>query len=299
VSGPISFGLVGAGPWAEYYHGPLLSTGPETRLDVVWARRPEQAEALAARFGARAVATYEELLDACEAVAFTVPPDVQASLAARAGKHLLIEKPVGFTVEQGEALAAALNESGAVNMLMLTNRFSQSNAEFIERASALDLSGGTAVMVAGAILPGARFATPWRLQRGVLVDNGPHILDLLDSAFGPLRSIAAQGDPSRWISLITEHENGALVSVSLSLTVDIEGFDFGIHAYGRDGAASVSKHFDHDPHAEPAQNIRREFAAAVASGRPHRLDVNRGLYLQRWIAAAERSLAGGGAPTSP
>ena len=119
---PIWFGFVGAGPWAQYYHAPLLSTGPETRLDVVWARRREQAEGLAAEFGCRAVMSVDELLDSCEAVAFAVPPDVQARLAplaARTGKHLLIEKPVGFTLEQGEALAEALNESGVVNMLML------------------------------------------------------------------------------------------------------------------------------------------------------------------------------------
>src|SRR5215212_7364292 len=91
--------LVEVGPWAARMHGPVLAAGPQTRLAAVWARRPEAATQLAARLGTYAARSYEELLDRCEAVAFAVPPDVQATLApraARAGKALLLEKPIAL-----------------------------------------------------------------------------------------------------------------------------------------------------------------------------------------------------------
>src|SRR5687768_1179657 len=105
---PVEVGLVGAGPWAATMHGPVLAAGPQTRLAAVWARRPEAAARLAARLGTHAAGSYEELLDRCEAVAFAVPPDVQATLApraARAGKALLLDKPIALDLAGARALA--------------------------------------------------------------------------------------------------------------------------------------------------------------------------------------------------
>ena len=71
-------GLVGAGPWATIVHAPLLAGGPGTRLEVVWARREEAAAELAGKYGAAAAGSFEALLERCDAVAFAVPPAVQA-----------------------------------------------------------------------------------------------------------------------------------------------------------------------------------------------------------------------------
>ncbi|EFD64720.1 oxidoreductase, partial [Streptomyces lividans TK24] len=95
---PVEVGLVGAGPWARAMHARVLAAGPETRLAAVWARRTEAARETAAPYGAHVAADFEELLDHCEAVAFAVPPAVQAELAplaAKRGKDLLLEKPLG------------------------------------------------------------------------------------------------------------------------------------------------------------------------------------------------------------
>src|SRR5262245_29260326 len=97
------------------FHAPLLAAGPELTLSAIWARRPDAARELAGQHGAIAAPTFEDLLSRCDAVAFSVPPDVQAMLApraARAGKHLLLEKPLAFTVSDAEAVAAAVDEAG-------------------------------------------------------------------------------------------------------------------------------------------------------------------------------------------
>ena len=104
---------------------------------MVWARRPEAATALADRFGAEAVGSFDELLERCDAVAFAVPPDVQAALAVRAaeaGRHLLLEKPVATTLADAERLAAAVDRAGVRSQVVLTIRYRPEVRAFLRRS---------------------------------------------------------------------------------------------------------------------------------------------------------------------
>src|SRR5829696_437475 len=112
-------GLVGAGPWAGMFHAPMLAGASRLELAAVWARRPEAAAALADRFDSEAAGSFDELLRRCDAVAFAVPPDVQAALAvpaAEAGRHLLLEKPVATTVERARSVRDAVERSGVASV---------------------------------------------------------------------------------------------------------------------------------------------------------------------------------------
>jgi len=281
---PVEVGLIGAGPWAHDMHAPVLAAGPETRLAAVWARRADAASALAHEFGARACASVEELFDSCEAVAFAVPPDVQADLApaaARAGKALLLEKPVGLTLDQARRVADEV--SGVPTQLVLTRRYHPAYRDFIERARAVEVTGARAWHLHGALLGGA-YATPWRREHGVLLDLGPHSLDLLEAVAGPVTAIRATGDPRRWVEVTCEHASGAVSSAALSGSV---GQPLSrLSCYGSRAALD----FDGTglDHAPAWAVLRREFAATVRTGRPHELDVRRGLHLQELIAAALR-----------
>src|SRR5262245_10595591 len=131
---PIRVGLAGAGPWAEKAYAPMLAAGPETRLAGVWARRPDAAQALASRHGAAALASFDALLDASDAIAFAVPPDIQAELAtqaARAGKHLMLDKPLALTLPAAEQLVNAIDGARVVTQLMLTNRYRPKTEAFL------------------------------------------------------------------------------------------------------------------------------------------------------------------------
>lgn len=112
---PVKVGLVGAGPWARAVHARVLAAGPETQLTAVWARRAEAARETAAPYGADVAARFEDLLDSCEAVAFAVPPSVQAELACRAaeaGKALLLEKPLALDLPSAQRLVDAVDAAG-------------------------------------------------------------------------------------------------------------------------------------------------------------------------------------------
>ncbi|MEU9191354.1 Gfo/Idh/MocA family oxidoreductase [Streptomyces sp. NPDC048484] len=283
---PVKVGLVGAGPWARGVHAPVLAAGPETELTAVWARRPEAARETAEPYGAVAVARFEELLDRCEAVAFAVPPDIQADLAgraAKAGKAVLLEKPIGLDVPSARRLVDAIDEAGVVSQVVLTNRYHPVAQEFLRAARGIEVSGARSACLSGAFL-GGDFATPWRLEHGALLDLGPHILDLLDAAMGPVVRVRGTGDPRRWVELTCEHESGAVSQASLSGSVDVQPGIMRVELFGpRPGLVYDSADLDHD---ECWPVLRQAFATAVRTGVPGELDARRGLYLQELIAQA-------------
>ncbi|WP_407562605.1 Gfo/Idh/MocA family protein [Streptomyces sp. 184] len=279
-------GLVGAGPWARAMHARMLAAGPETELTAVWARRPEAAAEVAAPYGAAVAGSFAELLDGCEAVDFAVPPAVQAELAVRAaaaGKALLLEKPLGPGLGAARAVAAAVAEHGVVSQLVLTKRYHPATRDFLRRAAAADVTGARSCYLHGAFL-GGDFATAWRLEHGALLDLGPHLLDLLDAAVGPVATVRGTGDPRRWIELTCEHENGAVSQASLSGSVRLPAARTRVELFGPgDPLVFDTAGLDHE---ECWPVLRREFAAAVRTGRSGGLDARRGLRLQELLHQA-------------
>jgi predicted dehydrogenase len=273
-------------------HAPLLAGGPGTTLEAVWARREDAAAELAHPYGASVAGSFEELLERCEAIAFAVPPDVQAALAPRAaaaGKHLLLEKPLAFSLADAERLAAAVEEAGVSTLLFLTNRFTAEGREFVRRVSVAEPQGAQASFLGGGSLPGSFFATPWRVERGALLDLGPHVLDLLVAALGPVAEITAAGDPTRVVALTTRHESGLLGQALLSITT-ANAEDALVCKVHTDAGPVV---FDSSTIADRSQvssTIAREFSETVRTGVAHALDVRRGVMLQRLLEQAEKSL---------
>lgn len=276
----IRIGVVGAGPWAGMVHVPMFADCPETTVAAVYGRRVDAARALADPVGAVATDDFDALLAQVDAVSFAVPPDVQAHLAARAaeaGKPLLLEKPIGLTIMQARGLAAAVDAAGVPTQLMLTRRYSRRIRTFLEDLADFTVLGLRGSFVSGAFLPGSPFATPWRLEHGALLDVGPHILDLVDAAGGHIDRIEITGDPSSWVAITTHHESGAIGQVCLSSVVPGEVSD--LQVFGPEGIRTAPDR-PADERTEVLRTIPLEFAQVVRTGRPHQLDVHRGLYLQ-------------------
>ncbi|MFD7445431.1 Gfo/Idh/MocA family protein [Streptomyces sp. NPDC059909] len=289
---PVKVGLIGAGPWARAMHARMLAAGPETELAAVWARRPEAARETAEPYGAAVAHSFEELIDRCEAVAFAVPPAVQADLAvraAKAGRHLLLEKPLGPDVHAARMVADAVAEAGVVSQLVLTKRYHPVTREFLRKAAELEITGARSCYLHGAFL-GGDFATAWRLEHGALLDLGPHLLDLLDTAVGPIAAVHATGDPRRWIELTCEHENGSVSQASLSGTVNLPRARTRIELFGP--AEELVYDTGELDHEECWPVLRREFADAVRAGISTPIDAARGLRLQELMALAAPGQAG-------
>lgn len=285
---PLRVGVAGAGPWAHLVHAPMFAVHPDTTLAAVWGRRADAVHDVAVPLGAVPHTSFGRFLEDVDAVSFAVPPDVQAALAttaARAGKALLLEKPVALDLPAAEALADEVGRAGVPTQMLLTWRYRPDVRALLAAASATGVLGGRGRFLGDGFL-GGMFATPWRLDRGALFDLGPHVVDLLDAALGPVVGIRAHGDPRRWVGLLLEHEDGAASEASLTGHSPVDHPRAGIEVHTDDGVLEVDTGA-FDPSV--LTTVVDEFVA-TAGGRRHPLDIGRGLHLQRLLDRAAADL---------
>ncbi|RZQ65298.1 Gfo/Idh/MocA family protein [Amycolatopsis suaedae] len=288
-------GLVGAGPWARIVHAPGLFEHPATKLTTVWARRTEAATELAEARGASVSGSFDELLDQVDAVAFAVPPAVQAGLAitaAEAGKHLILEKPIAGDLATAERLAAAIGDAGVAALVMLTLRYAPETQEWLDGvAETGGWVGGAGRWLSGALLGEAYGGSAWRHESGALVDVGPHAFDLLDAALGEITDVlsAHRADNDLW-HLTFQHAGGVTSTATLSMKLPIIPTVFEVAVYGQNGYRVLGKRPGTSNECYTA--LLDDFAAMIDSGvREHTCDVRRGLHLQRIIDKAQRLTA--------
>ncbi|MFI6581220.1 Gfo/Idh/MocA family protein [Embleya sp. NPDC050493] len=288
----VAVGLVGAGPWASQVHAPVFATGPETRLTAVWARRPEAARELAESYGARACAEFDELLDRCEAVVFAIAPEAQPALAeraARAGKAVLLEKPIAGDLDTARRLADVIGAAGVGSMVALSARYAPRVRDFLAHLASAETPwrGGRLACVTDAFLDGPFAASPWRQTRGAILDVGPHAFDLMSVALGDIVDMRADSPGAGWTAVQLVHAGGAVSQLVLCCTA-VAGHRYDVEMYGSAGATELNLSTAIDGAAFAV--LRAEFASLVRDGGEHVCDVHRGLYLQEVIARAEQQL---------
>ena len=282
----LRFGLVGTGYWADVAHAAGIRAHPATELCGVWGRDRAKAEVLAAKHDTNAFADLGELVAEVDAVAFSVPPDVQAELAlpaADAGKALLLEKPLALSVEAAERLVAAVR---APSVVFFTFRFEPRLAAlYRDEVELHDWDGGSVLYLTSIFEPGGPFAeSPWRRSHGALWDLGPHALAALLPVLGPVERVVAAPGPRDQVHLALRHERGGASSVSLSLTAPAGVNE--VAFWGQDGFVRFSGAEDVDVAAAYAAAID----ALVAGQTP--FDARFGLEVVRVLATAEAELAG-------
>jgi predicted dehydrogenase len=287
---PVRVGLFGTGPWARAVTGPIFAAGPETELVGVWSRTPAHAKGAAAGLGVEPYETPRALIEASDAIAVAVAPHAQpalATLAVEAGRPVLLEKPLAESVEDARRLVDAIERAGVGSLLVLTYRFHPALERFARAVEDLDVLGGRGCFLSGAFLPESPYAYGWRLERGALLDVGPHLLDLHEVAFGEIIDVVAAGDAHGWVSLTLFHESGVTSQASLSCRVAMESRTE-VEVFGSDGVVRFDGR-DGD-RREIGANIRASFAA-VARSTSHPADARRGLHLQTLIEQAAQQLA--------
>src|SRR4051794_11365127 len=112
MAASLRFGVVGTGGWSQHSHIPgARSNGSIEFIGAIG--RDDDLDAF---------------LDTVDAVGFAVPPDVESRLALRAiraGKHVLLDKPIALSVTDAEAPSTAATEAGVASVVFVTKRFQQ------------------------------------------------------------------------------------------------------------------------------------------------------------------------------
>jgi predicted dehydrogenase len=287
----VRFGLLGTGNWATTLHGPGLVAHPETDLVGVWGRDPARTRLAAETLGTTAFDDVAALLEAVDAVAVALPPDVQAELAVQAAEadcHLLLDKPLALDVGAAERVVDAVESAGVAALVFFTLLFRPDLEAWFDQVRAGDWSAAIVTILASAFAPGsARADSPWRHEYGALWDIGPHALSAAITGLGPVAEVSAVSGVGDLVHLTFKHESGATSVTSASLTVPPAARLHATTFFGTDGVLSMPP----SPGSGPAyaRAIDELLVMAASGRRQHPCDVRFGRDVVRVLEAAERA----------
>jgi len=194
--------VVGAGSIATA-HLDAYAAEADAELVAVVDRHPERATALASRYGIPEV--YTSLPRALEdervqAVSVCTANESHAELAVaalRAGRHVLVEKPLATTVPDAVAIQDAARRSGTVVQVGFVRRFSGNVVtlkRFVDAGDLGEIYYGRASNLRRAGHPGGWYGARERSGGGPLIDIGSHVLDLCWYLMGRPEPVTVTGN---------------------------------------------------------------------------------------------------------
>jgi predicted dehydrogenase len=240
------------GWWSDVLADAINRSG-KLKITACYSRSEEKRAAFAAKYGCRAVPSYEAILDDkdIEAVINTTPNGVHLETtraAADAGKHVFLDKPIANTVSDGRRITEICRKAGVVLALGYQRR-RESQFRWIKRQIDEGLFGK--LVNAEANISRDRLGKidlgSWRYQAagmpgGVMLQIGIHYTDVLEYLMGPVKAVSGQfarlvlpGDNPDVASLVLEHENGALSTLNASYASASEYYLMNI--YGKEATA--------------------------------------------------------------
>ena len=256
---PFRFGLIGAGVAAEIHVAAMrMVAGVEVR--AVADADSGRARAFASRLGIPEVYDTGEILAArapVDAVAVLTPhhlhlPYVRA--AARAGRHVLVEKAIAHTLADADELIEACRAGGVTLAGIFQNRFTPAARGLRDAVSsgALGRVFMASVTVKEHRAPRYFHDSPWRGRRaeaggGVLMIQAIHMIDLLHWVLGmPRRAVARIGTAVH--------------------AVDVEDVAVGLLEFDGGVMAAVQATTGAVPEQPPSVEIHGDRATATVSG---------------------------------
>jgi predicted dehydrogenase len=309
---------------------------PDSRLLLVVDPRPDRRDRLAAELNVAAAAEWQRALDHPDirAVVVATPNGFLreiAGAALEAGRHVLLEKPMGRNVSEARALARLAETTGCRLKMGFNHRYHPALA----RAHALWAEGaiGRIINLRARYGHGSRpgCEREWRADPelaggGELLDQGVHVLDLFQWFMGPPARAVAFTQTAVWpvaplednAFALLQYPDGAVAQLHVSMTQWKNRFSFEIFGErgsleieGLGGSYGVERLFrtrrrmeggvpDVEEEAYPGPDGSwaaewADFVAALKEGRPsvHGRPED-GLAVMALAATLYRSAAGGG-----
>ncbi len=233
---PLGLGFIGSGRIAQAHLAAASRLSDRVRVVAIAGRRRDRAETAARQYGIPAVLGDHRalLMDRnVEAVVITTPNDSHAAIAceaAKAGKHVLVEKPMALDAASAETMVRAAENGGVTLMVAQSRRFSNAVQELVRRLPEI----GDIIRVHIAFL--VSFAQPptewWRsaAQAGglVILLQGSHSLDSVywwlgrvpQSIYATAARTNAAWEGEDEADIVCRFAGGATATVHLSLSAN-------------------------------------------------------------------------------
>jgi predicted dehydrogenase len=313
VGAPIPVGLVGAGKHGERYVRHIVEDVPELRLRLLCRRDAIVGREQAERAGARFVAEFLELVASSEieAVVVAVPPALHREIceaAARAGKAILLEKPLATTRSEGLAIRDAIAEAGVPFMVAHTLRFNSVVRAVREEIAALGTLHQVCLSQRFEPSPLAWLDDPRVSGGGNILHTGVHSFDLLrffagadpSSVVARTRRLVTRQTEDSFVALFSfptpllGSVTGSRATASRSGTIEIAGEHGQIHADHVHGWGVRLHGTRSEPLivASPVPTVRETlhaFARAIRDGEPPPITLTDGLWAVSMAEACYRS----------
>jgi predicted dehydrogenase/flavin reductase (DIM6/NTAB) family NADH-FMN oxidoreductase RutF len=189
--------VVGTG-WGSFHCQVIQRASPKVRL-FVCGQSEERTARLARAVGAEAYFTGIENAVAdprVQAVTLALPHDLHrkaAEIAASAGKHVLVEKPIATTLADADAMIANAERAGTILMVAEDMHFRPAIKEAFQRIARGDIGEPLHFMAhaAGVRRPRGWAANVERMGGGILMDIGVHYVRGLRLLMGEPNSVIA------------------------------------------------------------------------------------------------------------
>lgn len=253
------FGIIGCGMISRF-HARAIGDVPGARLVGCYDTVPAAADRLAADFNCRAYHELDELLadPRIDVVVIGTPSGAHmepALAAARAGKHVIVEKPLEITLRRCDRIIAECEKAGVVLSTIFPSRFHESS-QLLKRA--VDQQRFGRLTLGDAIVKWYRtqqyydsgqWRGTWQLDGGgALMNQAIHSVDLLVWLMGPVTEIRAQTALLAHQRIAVEDvavaslrfANGALGTIEAT-TAAYPGYLKRIEIHGSEGSAVMEE----------------------------------------------------------
>ncbi len=244
----LGWGLIGASTIARQYMIPAINAQADSRVVAVMSRSAERARRYADENGiARSYDTVEALLDDPDVDVIYISTTnerhkAETLAAARAGKHVLCEKPLALTLDDALEMTAACREAGVV---MGTNHHLR-NAVTHRTLRRLINEGAIGQPLAARVFHAVYLPShlqTWRIKApetgaGVILDITVHDTDtlrfVLDDEVETVTAISArqglaEGDLEDAVMGVMQFRSGVLAQFHDAFTIKHTGTGFQVH----------------------------------------------------------------------
>lgn len=252
----LKFGIIGCGRIAPK-HAESIVALEEAQLIGVCDIIPQRADEFSEKYGGQAYYDYREMLanPEIEVVNIATPNGSHCEIgvaAARAGKHVIVEKPIGMNIGEANRLINACEEAGVTLAVCHQNRFNESvkkvRSAFEEgRFGKLTHANATVRWNRNQdYYRQASWRGTWAEDGGCLMTQAIHNIDLLQWFMGPVESVCAY-TATRLRDIETEDvavavlkfKNGALGLIEAANTIYPTNLEETLNIFGETGTAVI------------------------------------------------------------